>query len=106
MRGTQQSNDLVDISKIVLGKNAEGIADDIIEAATRQIEIDMPGLFLGSSLVEQAARHESRRYGIVAGTAGLRGGDWRRHGRRRGCTGRSRRRVLKLFVQRLEHARG
>ena len=78
MRGAEQRDDLVDEAEIVLGKDAEGIADDIVEAACLEIEVDMPGLLLRSLLVEEAPRHEVRRHRIFAGTAGF--GDDRRRG--------------------------
>ena len=55
MRRTKQGNDLIDMAEIVAGKDAEGIADDIIEAAASEIEIDVPGLLFRAGLVEQAA---------------------------------------------------
>ena len=58
VRGAKQRDDLVDEAEIVPGENTEGIADDIIEAALLEIEIDVPGLLLGALLVQQAPRDE------------------------------------------------
>ena len=71
VRGAEQGDDLIDEAEIVAGENAEGIADDIVEAAARQVEIDVPGFLFRARLVEQAARQERRRHRIVARTAGL-----------------------------------
>ncbi len=84
MRRAEQGDDLVDQSEIVAGKNAEGIADDIIEPATGKIELDMPGFLFRTLLVEQAARQERRGDRIVAGAAGL-GYDGRRRRGGSGC---------------------
>ena len=35
VRGAEQSDDLVDMTEIIAGEDAEGIADDIVEAAYR-----------------------------------------------------------------------
>ncbi len=43
VRRAEQRDDLVDMAEIVAGENAEGIADDIVEAAARKIELDVPG---------------------------------------------------------------
>ena len=72
VRGAEQRDDLVDMAEIVAGENAEGIADDIVEAAAGQIELDVPGFLFRSPLVQQAARQECCRDRIVARTAGLR----------------------------------
>ena len=50
MRGTEQRDDLVDQTEIVSREHAEAIADDIVEAAPGQIELDVPGLLLGARL--------------------------------------------------------
>ena len=71
MRGTQQRDDLVDQTEIVSRENAEGIADDIIEAGAGQIELDVPGLLFGALLVQQPPRQEFCRDRIVARAAGL-----------------------------------
>ncbi len=83
MRRAKQGNDLIDMAEFVAGENAEGIADDIVEAAAGEIEIDVPGFLFRAGLVEEAARQEGRRDRIVARTAGLRG-DGRRRSRGRG----------------------
>ena len=72
VRGAEQRDDLVDQAEIVAGENAEGIADDIVEAATGQIELDVPGFLFRSLLVQEAARQEGCRDRIVARAAGLR----------------------------------
>jgi hypothetical protein len=38
----------IDETELVPGEHAEGIADDIIETALRQIEFDVPGFLLGA----------------------------------------------------------
>ena len=35
MRGAEQGDDLIDMAEIVAGEDAEGIADDIVEAGDR-----------------------------------------------------------------------
>ena len=65
MRGSKQRDDLVDQAEIVLGENAEGIADDVIEVGFGQVEVDVPGLLLRARLVEARAREERRLGGIV-----------------------------------------
>ena len=106
VRCAEQGDDLIDMAEIVAGENAEGIADDIVEAAAAEIEIDVPGFLFRSRLVEQAARHECRRDRIVARTAGLRGDRRRRCGRRERRARRGRRRLLQFLVQRLQHPGG
>ncbi len=109
VRGAKQRDDLVDEAEIILGEDAEGIANDIVETACIEIEVDMPGLLFRSFLVEEASRHESCRHWIFARTAGF--GDNRRRGRflvrrRRGRLRRRGRRLAELLVQRLQHPRG
>jgi hypothetical protein len=58
---------------IVGRENAEGIADDIIEIGASEIDVDMPGFFFRTGLVEPAAREEGGVHGIVAGAAGRSG---------------------------------
>ncbi len=103
MRGAEQGDDLIDMAEIVACEDAEGIADDIIEAAASKIKIDVPGFLFRSGLVQKAARHECRRDRIVARTAWLGCDRRRRHGRRCRKGGR---RFLQFLVQRLEHPRG
>ena len=55
MQSPKHGDDLIDKAKIVPGENAEGIADDIVEAATAEIEINVPRLFFGPCLVEQTS---------------------------------------------------
>src|SRR5258708_12293963 len=90
MRGAEQGDDLIDMAEIVACEDAEGIADDIIEAAASKIKIDVPGFLFRSGLVQKAARHECRSDRIVARTAWL-GCDRRRWVRRRGGPCRCRR---------------
>ena len=82
MRRPEQGNDLIDIAEIVAGEDTEGIADDIVEAAARQIEVDMPGFLFRFSLVEQPAPDEFCRRRIVARTPGLCDNSGRCRGRR------------------------
>ena len=51
-------------------KDAEAVADDVIEPARRKIELDVPGLLARAGLVEQRARHENRLGRSVARAAG------------------------------------
>ena len=80
--GAEQRDDLVHQPDIVARENAEGVADDIVEPATGQIELDVPGLLLRTLLVQEASRQEGRRDRIVARASRLRH-DRRRS--RRGC---------------------
>ncbi len=107
MQSAEQRDDLIDMAYIVARENAERIADDVIEAATAEVEIDVPGFLLRPGLVQQTARQERRLYRIVARTARLRR-DRGRCGGRSGCrsTRRKRRRLFQLLVQRLEHPGG
>ena len=84
MGGAEHGDDLIDKAEIVAGKNAEGVADDIVEAAAAKIEIDMPGFLFRALLVQQAPRQKVAGDRIVARTARL-GGD---RGRRGGGRGR------------------
>lgn len=106
--GAEQRDDLIDEADLVACEHAKTIADDIVELALGEIELDVIGLFLRLPLVEQAPRQERRRDRIVARAAGL--GDRHRHGRRRHrihLVGRlGRRRLVQLLVQRLQHPRG
>ena len=105
VRRAEQGDDLVDQPEIVARENAEGVADDIIEAATGQVEIDMPGFLFRTLLVQQAARDEFCRDRIVARAAGLRHDHrHRRYGSRRRRWGG--RRLVQLLIQRLQHPRG
>ena len=58
---------------IVGRENAEEIADDIIEIGASKIDVDMPGFFFRTGLVEPAAREEGGVHGIVAGATGRSG---------------------------------
>ncbi len=86
-------------------KHAERIADGVVDAALRQIDIDVPGLFLRTRLVEPGARDECRLGRMVSCR-------YRRGGRVGGRSGYGRRRFggrrdgAELGVERLEHARG
>src|SRR3954453_14434451 len=71
VRGTEQGDDLIDEPELVAGKNAKGIADDIVEAAAGKIKIDVPGFLFGSRFVEQSARDEFRCHGVVSRPSGL-----------------------------------
>ena len=55
----------IDQRRLVMRKHAERIADGVVDAALRQIDIDMPGLFLRTRLVEAGAREECRLGRIV-----------------------------------------
>jgi hypothetical protein len=44
--GAEHGNNLIDETEIVLGKDAEGVADFIVDAAVAQVEIDVPGFLL------------------------------------------------------------
>ena len=66
VRGAEHGDDLVDQAELVAGENAEGIADDVIETAAGQIELDMPGFLFRSLPVEQAPRDELCGRRIVA----------------------------------------
>ena len=106
VRCAKQGNDLIDMAELVAGEDAEGIADDIIEAAAREVEIDVPGFLFRAGLVEETARQERGRHRIVARSAGLRGDGRRRcdgRGRRPGRCGRG---LLQFLMQRLQHPRG
>src|ERR1700675_5185410 len=72
------------MAEIVAREDAKTVADDVIEAAARQIEIDVPGFLFRCALVEQAARHECRGNRIVARAPRL-GRDRRRCYGGRGC---------------------
>ena len=105
MRGAEQRDDLVHQAEIVAGEDAEGIADDVIEAAAGQIKLDMPGFLFRALAVQQPARQEFGRRRIVARAAGFRD-----HRRRRCGIGRRRRRrrwrLVDLLIERLQHPRG
>jgi hypothetical protein len=66
MRGAEQRDDLIDEPDIIARENTEGVADDIVEPATGQIELDMPGFLFRTLLIQQAARQEGRSDRIVA----------------------------------------
>ena len=51
-------------------KQAEGVADRVVEPAFGQVELDVPGLLRGARLVEPRARDEGRLRRIVARAAG------------------------------------
>ena len=55
VRCAKHGDNLVHEPEFVAGKNAEGIADDIVEAAAAKIEIDVPGFLFRSGLVQEAA---------------------------------------------------
>ena len=79
--GAEQRDDLVHQANIVARENAEGIANDIIEPATGQIELDVPGFLFRTLLVQETTRQEGRGDRVVARSARL-----RHHGlSRRGC---------------------
>ena len=59
MRGAQHGDDLVDMAEVVLGEDAETVADLVVEARA-EVELDMDGLLLGALAVEAAARQEGR----------------------------------------------
>jgi hypothetical protein len=104
-RCVERGKDRVDQRGIVGGINPEGIADDIIETAFGEIELDVPGFFFGTRLVETAARDECRVNWIVARAAGRS----QRHGRRlprRGLGACRRWRRCELLIELLEHAGG
>src|SRR5271165_3005110 len=90
--------------RIIGRENAKGIADGVIEPACVKIELDMPGLLLGSRLVETGAGEEDRFGWIVSrASSRRRGGEsllaYRLGARRRGVQTR----VLEQIFQ---HARG
>ena len=60
-RRIERRDDGVDQRRIVGRKQAEGIADGVVEAARRQIELDVPGFLFGARLVEQRARQRTSR---------------------------------------------
>ncbi len=60
--------------RIVGGEYAESIAHRVVEAAFGQIEFDMPGLLLGTGLIEPRARDEGSERWVVARAAALIGG--------------------------------
>ena len=93
----------IDQRRLVMRKHAERIADGVVDPAPRQIDIDMPRLFLRARLVEFCAGDEGclgrmvscrcRRGGRVGSGYGRR----RLGGRRDGA---------EFGVERFEHARG
>src|SRR6516225_9787827 len=106
MGSAKQRNDLIDQSDVVLGKDAEGVADDVVEATARQVEIDMVSFLLRPLLVQQASRREDCFDRIVARTAGLADGGGYRDRRYRSRRCRWRRGLFEFLMQRLEHPRG
>src|SRR5262247_4860910 len=98
----------VDQRGIVGREDAEGIADGIVDAARRQVELNMPGLLLGARLVKARARQKARLGWALARTS-RRGGRCNRTSGRRGGLARRRCRhwrLAEILVQRLEHAGG
>src|SRR5437763_471819 len=69
MRRTEHGDELVDEAEIVLGENAEGVADLIIDAALGKIEIDVPGFFFRPRPVEQTATEKFRDRRLLAASA-------------------------------------
>ena len=67
----EQGNDLIDIAEIVAGEDTKRISDDIVEAAARQIEVDMPGFLFRTRLVEETPGHKGRLDRIFARAAWL-----------------------------------
>ena len=54
------------MTDLVLGEDSKGITDDIVEAVSRKIELDVPGFLFRSALVEQTPRQEGGGNWIVA----------------------------------------
>ena len=96
----------LDQIRIVGGKYAERIADDVIEIGAGEIDIDVPGFLLRARLVQAPARQERRMNRIIARAAGQRGGCGCRLQGRAAPGYRRRRRALKLGIKLLEHAGG
>ena len=65
-RGIERLDHGFDQRGIVGGKQAEGVADRVVETAFGQVELDVPGLLRGAGLVEPRARDEGRHRRIVA----------------------------------------
>ena len=107
-RGGERRDHGVGERRIVGREHAEGIANRIIDAGRRQIELNMPGLLLGGRLVEARARQKARRGRALARTSRRAGRCNRSSGRRRGLARRlgRRRGLADLLVQRLERAGG
>src|SRR5262249_9222403 len=83
----------------------EGVANDILDAWAREIEVDVPGFLLRTFLVEEAPRQECRLDGIVARAPGFgnrRGHRYRWYGGQRGFR---RRWLVGLLLERSEHPR-
>ncbi len=102
MRRAKHGDNLIDEAKFILRKNSEGIANAIVNAALREIELDVPSVFLRPLFVEASAREKHRLNRIVARASG--------RGRRRRRTRRGRRqnglcrRFVQLLGKRFEHA--
>ena len=69
MRCAEHGDELIDEAEIVLGEDAEGVADLIIDAALGEIEIDVPGFFFRPRPVEQTAAEKFRCGRLLAASA-------------------------------------
>ena len=69
--GAERSDHVIGQRRMVLRKDAEAVADDIIETAGAEIEFDVPCGLGRADAVEAAARQELRFAGIVARGSGL-----------------------------------
>ena len=65
----QERDHGVDEARIVLRDDAERIADDVVEAAFREIELDVPSLLFRAGAIELSAGQEGGERGILAATA-------------------------------------